>query len=884
MLLRTLLLLALLALPLAAQPHVEPVFGIGDKEFLIGGWNLPMPNTAETDSVRQRRANIHQVIDWARSMGVSVFRLPEYYGYSIRDHKGMLHALLRHADAARDLRFYLTHIPGSNEPTYGLEAQFLLVPDSVVFRDWQNRFLHLAGGVTVVNDGVRERRYERGRVPHGATIADSIVIDWRPERTSWWNQVYVDSLQAWCVVPPEARQREPGRMFGELWSAHDKGAFAWRDTNYVVVTGHLDERSRAHADSTLLWIDLSYDIGRGETYHNPRTRSASTASSNLSVPCTTLAVRVRDLATRRSVSIPFDASRCSDTVAGPLHDNAGVSRRIGMRVRYAGNATVALRSIALRDWMGEQVLSETPEGVRMRRALLRDMRALATEDGMLHRSVIGFATDGEQSPIQAAAVRRVNAWLQESYVDWDRWNARRDTLDVWLEGLHVPGAHHRLSSSGTWGRLTMVVPEFHSTQDAREGWLRRMLVAPGAPFAGVKPAIAEHNGGKFGLPELPLDANAIEALERQVQVRHLRQYLPDAPHDFHFQSALADDARLARDLRKRLVVVPFASSNVLVNMNTDFAPERGTISIDRIQEPAELRGAVNVSLAMGAKGIFWQVLTHGTDILDPHVVARGDTIWTGRLVDWPIAGKFVGDTARDRYDTLWFSSKPARNDGMGDFLNTPRVGIPDFWTGWRTRSRAVREHNRWLARVGPELVKLTWRDAYSIHAQRPLAYTTSYEGGCGTPRWIDAPRSTPARALPASEIVTRVTAHNPRTGVVDSDTTTYVELGLFEPLDAAHHIVVVNRRIFEPTDDIAPGARRDAMVALAGTRTVTLQLNLPRGARYRVREIEPDVAPLPGATATRTPLDVVVAGDAEVAITLGPGRAALVRIARDRQE
>jgi hypothetical protein len=55
-------------------------------------------------------------------MGVNVFRLPEYYGYCDTNHNGAYDALVNAADTTTDIRFFLTHIPHSQEATYGLEA------------------------------------------------------------------------------------------------------------------------------------------------------------------------------------------------------------------------------------------------------------------------------------------------------------------------------------------------------------------------------------------------------------------------------------------------------------------------------------------------------------------------------------------------------------------------------------------------------------------------------------------------------------------------------------------------------------------------------------------------------------------------------------------
>jgi hypothetical protein len=918
----SLLLICMIAPSLDVRPQptasTEPVFGIGDNEFLIGGWNLPRPNTAALDTPATRIVGIPQVIRWARRMGVSVFRLPTWAGWTLPQDHEYFTTMLERADTTSDIRFFVASIPNADEPTFGIEAKFYLVPDSVPFKSWQCKFLYLDAGYPDTNGLVRddwggpsvEQIYQRDIVSANHTIADSIVLDWRPERTSWWSQTY-SSGSGWCRVPIDAQQRLRDRT-NSFWSPVIKGAGTWDSTNFVVVTGHLDGlEDQANADSTVLWIDIFYDIGRDEIYYDPIANGGQqfAATDNLSRYCTTLAVSQSDLAPRdqseswdkyQQVALPFDATQCNDSTAGPL-DPRNHSRRLNLRVRFAGNATVALRSIALRDHMANDVLSDEPAGVAARTAMRIDLLNLVTSGtpNTLHPSIIGFATDGEQGPAQAASVSHVNKWLQDGFFDIpDPHNGRNDTVSVWLEGAVPDAAHHQLSQRDSLGRMTMVTPEFPATQDSRAIWNAKMLHGNQSPYGGRKGAIVEHNGGRFGLPELPLRRDSIEYFERHEQLRHLRQYVPNAPASFLFQSSLTDPARLARDTRKRLVVIPFVSSNVWINETTDlYIVDSGTVGIDRIMEPAELRAAASVSLAMGARGIFWQVLTHGTDVLDAHIVAPGDTIWHGRMLDWPIQGLFIDDTL-DRMDPLVFSSPPDPNGNLGAFLNTPRVFLSDFWTGWGVRSRAVRQYNTWLSQIGPELMKLTWHDAFSAHAQRPIHYYRFVQEGCQSNINTITTRedSIPARPIPTGESVSRVTARDPVTGLVDHDSATYVEVGFFdmkygrrlvdttwiadEMLDT-HSVFVVNRRVFEPTDDLASGARRDSMVALAGTRTIGLKLNLMKFGEFtfcRVREIAPDLAPLPGSTVPRSQLDTIVPADSVIFLTLGPGRASLLRI------
>ena len=813
----------------------------------------------------------------------------------------MYNAMIDRANQSDNIRFVLRDIRNTWQPTYGLEAKLYLVPDSVPFMDWQCKFLFLDGGVTASNvsepddwggDAI-EQRYHRDSVTWGMTIADSVVIDWRPERTQWWSQIY--SGGQWCRVPLTEQQRAArSRPFGEIWSDHDKGAGTWGNTNFVVVTGHLaNENPAAHADSTILWIDLFYDIGRHETYYDPQEEKQFNATDNLSQHCTTLVVRQRDLAPAglegwdkyQSISLPFDATRCNATTAGPLHPSTGVSRRINLRVRYAGNATVALRSIAVRDSIGNLMLTGSQWAIDARDEIQADRDRAAGGPSTIHRSIIGFAADGEQSPIQSASVNQVNKWLINGYDGIaDAYNGDRlDTANLWLEGLHREPAHHQLSQDpDSLGRLTMVMPEFGGTQDTREWWKAWMLYSD----TSGRGAVHEHNGGRFQLPELLLHKDSIELFERQEQLRHMCQYLPGAPATFLFQKDVAKVAALARDQKKRLIPIVFASSNFWVNMNEiQRTPLLGGIGTDRILEGAELRCMANLCLAYGAKGIFWQVLTERMDIL----TNAGQSFWYGFKLDWPVAGRSTADALQDLYDTL----------AINDAEKVERVFLTNVWTGWGVRYRAVRQYNQWLASVGPELMKLTWRDAYSIHAQRPIRYRYEVFDGCAsginTGRVVED--TTTRRTLPSTEIVTKVTARS-LDGQLDPDSATYVELGLFDVLPGwqldgstwtadvmqdTHHVFLCNRRTFEPSDDIAAGLRRDTMVSLAGTRTIGLKLNIPTPTAnefvfVRVREVAADSTPLPGLTSLRIPLDTIVPFDSVVNLTLGPGRAALLRI------
>jgi hypothetical protein len=892
----TLLVLGVMPFGLSAQQAdtTEPVFGIGDDEFLIGGWNLPPP-PGTTDPLLRAQGSIQ----WARQMGVNVFRLPNYYYWNATSGYANVDSLMSAADTTDDIRFFFTNQAVGDVASWGREARFYLIPDSVPYKHWQCKFLYLNGGVNDSSDvevddwrqPAAERVFSRNSVAANTRIADSIVIDWLPARTSWWSKLQQGG--SWCSVPEPEQQRRPERFLGEFWSVYDKGGREqWGDTNYVAVTGHLiNEQPPADPDSTVLWIDLFYDVGRDEAYFENGVRD--TATTNISQYCTTLVVRHRDLAPDdddydryRVASLPFSTRWCTPTFGGPLHPSAGVSRRINLRVRYAGNATVAIRSIALRDSIAHAVLTENANGLALRDAMRSLLRERIVRNDTVRPSIIGIAAGGEQSPVQATSVERVHRWLHEViYRLTDRRNANRpDTLNLWLEGLYREGTFHQATNTDTSGRMTTLAPEHTVPQDRKDpgsAW-----TVGGSQYD--RGAIFEHNGGKFMLSELIVHPDSVERFERQVQLRHLQQYLPGESELFPFQTQVARAARLARDEHKRLIAVPFVSNNIWVRqsrmLGDAFHNSPDSMGCDRILEPAEIRSAANIAVSMGATGVFWQILSHPMNFLK---LDSGSGLPFGHLLDWPISGGTTADITQDRVLGFQITTQ----DGAHTYT------MPDtFWTGWRVRSDAVREYNHWLRRVGVELMKLRWRDAYSIHAQHSIPYRHWYEG-CPS---ADVAYSTTARRLPANEIITRVTTRNP-VGELDPDSATYVELGLFDvkpgrwrpdtnsawqpdAMMDTHFVWVANRRVFEPTSDITDSARRASMVALAGTRTIGLKLNLMNKGQFvfcHVEEIEADTARIPGATVARAALDTVLAADSVFLLTLGSGRASLLRITYD---
>jgi hypothetical protein len=293
-------------------------------------------------------------------------------------------------------------------------------------------------------------------------------------------------------------------------------------------------------------------------------------------------------------------------------------------------------------------------------------------------------------------------------------------------------------------------------------------------------------------------------------------------------------------------------------------------------EAAELRAMVNLSLAYGARGIHYYWL--GNYINFAYRSPLDASKWLGSIDSWGSNGPLTSDTVLDHADPFAITDNQATAEYPA---GTPRILIPRFFVGYGTRTRELKRIDAWLARVGPELARLRWRDSYSMHLAAGGPYIN--------------PRQVRTRPLPAREIVRGIAAAA-RNGAVDAPSATYVELGLFETISGArrgggldpildvHHIFVVNRRAFERPDDMAGSSPSElALDSLAESRKVSIAFNLARPGDWRaniirVRELAADTTRLPLWTAPRRALDTFIVATGAAEIWLRPGGGALLEI------
>jgi hypothetical protein len=531
--------------------------------------------------------------------------------------------------------------------------------------------------------------------------------------------------------------------------------------------------------------------------------------------------------------------------------------------------------------------------------------------------VIALSLAGEEPAIQAATTARVYKWIREwmnAGVNSTQFTPAptigADSLPGWIEEGFPESLHRHydmdfVSSEGGMSTST---------------WMRDPY---GASHNNV-PSLIEHNGGHFtadtadygqGNTSIPLDSLDIstpatrlanlENYEVMLQRIALGQYVPVGA-DVPFPTLLwkmSRAAQVARDYRRRNMFIYFniapVGFDIRDSMGSDNVTHRRLDTVvGHIPEASEQRAILNTALAYGNKGVHYQVLDAQTNVLGPIQVDR-DSLREGVAIDWGSNGTLTSDTSQNKVSSIRFKQA----DAGGWYGDTSGYNILNLYTGWGNRSRETKQYNRWLKdSIGPLLMKLNWRDAYSIHHSVPQPYAIKrYKYRVVSPDQWDSVyyRSVGHRPLPSDEIITDVRsyrrdwigtgANRHDTLIADSLTRTYVELGLFyrqnstsSRLFDTNWAMVVNRRAFErPSDVPADSARGRLMDTLAEMRTITLKLNLLNFEQFnfvRVREMGADVTPLPLASGERPALDTVVHADSSIRLTLRAGGAALLRI------
>ncbi|MBS1914091.1 MAG: hypothetical protein JST22_19040 [Bacteroidetes bacterium] len=844
---------------LQAQPvrNVVPMYGVGEDEFLLSGYIATRPD-----------GPIDELWNFARAMGITTLEP----SLTQEQFDTLIASPLRDSVTGR---LIVRGLAPMQQAGVGRELQFYPF-DSVQSPFYQWLFVHRAGGRSAYNaaqGGVQERIYSvADSTTPGEMVAWNVAYDWHPWQTN-----------RFAARPYDTTAQDAAAFLS--WYQYRGAANRNAPTFHIAVRARLLDAGTARASDSLLRLEVWYEVQKGSAYIDTA-NVRSVATENMELPYATLYVREGDLARTvgrgagayAEVSLPVNLQQAGGRYFGPLHQGND-SRRFDLRLYWTGAAPVAVRSIALRDSIGELVLGDEPASAEYRAAIVGAARRMLygpAPNGDLRRAVIRLMSGIEPHPTEFATSAAIGRLLNDGL---HRGFAAGTAIPVHNEGgtsdRGLQNFHYLVPGDAIFTEMLLAPPVDTSSvygDDLYKAYRDRFHID-----VVQVPSLAEHNGGRFQIPLLRATREAIENdYERVLQIVRMGQYYPFTPAwpwSLGNVTRLGEGARVSDATGRRMIATLFTTAELHLRVRGRTRPLDTLLS--HVVEASEMRTMANLALCYGARGIHYYWLGNYTNYL--YRSPENPDLWVGVNDSWGSNGPLTRDTTLDHADTFALTDNVATPRYP---QGTPRVLIPNFYVGYGVRTREIKRLDAWLPRIGAEMARLRWRDAYSIHA-------------CVAHPHIDG-RQVPLRPLPAGEIVREVRAAS-RDGRVDAPSATYVELGLFktvaglgadgatDSLRTVDHIFVVNRRSFERPDDVpASSPEGGRLDSLAESRRITIRFGLGReGWRrgiIRVRELAADTARLPLAGAPRMPLDTFIHADSSVNLWLRPGGGALLEI------
>ncbi|MDB5034085.1 MAG: hypothetical protein JWQ98_1326 [Chlorobi bacterium] len=565
----------------------------------------------------------------------------------------------------------------------------------------------------------------------------------------------------------------------------------------------------------------------------------------------------------------INLARERGSISGPANAALG-SRRFDIRIRWMGKEKLALRSIAIRDTLGEMLLGNEPQSITYRQDLVNMAQTLYfgtpnPSPTTQPRENIPLAYFGDEPTFtEYAGFNAIDRLLRDSTAPGgDTTRSLRPHFEM---NQVIP--HKVLISNAA-----IVEPGFYQTS------ARDITAQFGLPDSYAQPPVLRmHDGGCWNVPALGETADSVELFETAYQRATICEYNPGASI-FPFQYTKLTDLGMAAHAASRSGrwLIPWIGVHGDLSILWRHDPS-GAIApqpeLQWIVEAAQLRLEGNLALCYGARGVHYPWVGSDTSEFQTDATPIDASHPTKFFCNWGPVGYFT-DRTQDHIPLFTV---------MTDFDLSHRATIPNFYTGWGVRLREMQWLDKtWFPSVGKYMLKLRWCDGYSVHFTHPQSY-------------LQKPYQSDHRPLPSTEIVTAVQSWKPSIDDepihIDPPEKTYVELGFFNTVKGAdtsnrmldtNYMFVVNRRVFErPDDTTASSAYGRKLDTLAETRTIALKLHLqhPDQSSYnfvRVTEIEPDSTPLP-LIGRRKGLDTILFGDSTVALTIRPGGGALLRI------
>ncbi len=751
--------------------------------------------------------------------------------------------------------------------------------DSAQSYYWQDRFVYQAGGVSRANStekDVQERVFDSSNTTAGSIVAGQIAFGYDAAQ----------HIRRYPVGENDDFVQNSNRLI------ENQLQYIACKTWYLVVTGHLFDELQggggADDDDALLEIEIWNEVPKGNSYLTAYDTVYNSVPEDTEILYKTLYITKNSLKPVGSSSsdydiyrdtlIPINLYQDGSAMGGPLHPSNS-AHRFDIRIRWTGAEKVALRSIVMRDSITQLLAGNTPADESYRQACLDTARrllfgSLRIPNGDWRDStVMRFYTGDEGQWFENAGYNMMDSLLYNTF-------GMGDSLTKGVRAYRAQARHPYASQHILTTANEITVENYHG--DAIYG-VEDPMGLYNLPYS-QPPSIAEHNGGRYGLPVFDVTKAGVDLYTQHMQRMRIGAYITGKNNWPYAQDNWANDlghaAWSSRRTGKRIIQWPGVHSPFNVLWDTTVRAHVPLLS--HIPEAAELRLLANLGFCYGSRGVHYSWIGTTKDEFDTVSVRNHDD--TVRRYKYysdigPIGPK-TSDT--NNYDTLYVVENITTNPPQ-------RLEFPDFYTGWGVKMRELKWlGNEWLPRIGRAMAKLQWRDSYSMH------FTTTQEWMSDNISGVFQSR---VRPFPDTEIVASIQSFDLE-GTVDPPEETYVELGLFEkvgginpvssapdPLYDTNHIFVVNRRTFERSSDIADtSVLGRAMDSLTETRTIQLRFRLPHPDQTQynflhIREIEPDTEPLahtPGVG--RKGLDTIVYADSLVNLTLRPGGGALLRI------
>ena len=599
MLMLALIVLMMMSTHAIAQP-IKPAYNIGDYEYLIGGYDGPSPSDPDS------------IWPFMDSMGVTIPFISHLFPFT----NGSLAVLKDTSDQwwRTGRRFLPLGSPLLLLAGFGREIQFYPF-DSVQSTLWPCKFITKANDATAFN----------------ATEEDP-VTHMTPREAIYENSGTIGSIASTIALNAASLSTERIKKNRLMLSGQHTGEDPSR-CGYFVVTGHLFDSLNANNNDAVevFRVAIYHQLDKKQHYLRDNLTIDSAGANGLDILVDSFAVTRGELRAGPSTWLPEHYREIShrtdlywrpyDNGPGPLHPSQpnGREQALDIRVYWTGAEKAALRSVAYRDSLGERVLGTSQHSSDFRDSIVREARTIlqgsptAAPTDPIHPAIFRLESGHENHVTAYAGYIAMDRLIRETFNKSPHTSARDS----------VPVLNVKDNPNAPWFELSdqrehTVETYFNNSFDVDSMFGNMVLWKPmsnlfNTPHEAV-PAIGEHNGGRFTIPEMNVSDTGIENYETSIQRMILgRAFAWQLTGDDQFPfsgnalSHLSEGATICRDRKIRMIQYVGTVRRVDFRRNAPLNPADTLMDtvMSHVPEAAELRAMANIGLAWNAKGIVW---------------------------------------------------------------------------------------------------------------------------------------------------------------------------------------------------------------------------------------------------------------------------------------